>query len=467
MSEATRELRLLILEDSASDAELLERELRRGGLSFAARRVDTREAFIRQLGDFQPHLIISDYNLPSFDGLAALELVRQKSLLLPFILVSGHIGEDLAIEALKIGATDFLLKDRLGRLVSSVQRALREVEERSERQRLEERFRQVVESAPNAMLMINAAGCVEMVNAQAEKVFGYARTELLGQPIEMLIPERFGSLHPELRTSFFDAPQSRPMGAGRDLYGLRKDGSEVAVEIALNPIETREGKMVLAAIVDVSDRKARENRIQVAMKEKDLLLSEIHHRVKNNLQVICSLLDLQSSKVEDEIALKLLVESQNRIKSMALIHQKLYEAKDFARVDFSSFIDTLVPNLVSSYCVDPGRITLAIDSADVSLPIDAAIPCGLIINELISNALKHAFPNQRRGQITIQLANEPGGQIVLCVADNGIGIADELDLAGATLGLQLITHLADQLGGDLSIQRSNPTRFALRFSLEQ
>jgi DNA-binding NtrC family response regulator len=167
----TDELRLLILEDSESDADLVERALRRGGISFASRRVDTREAFIGQLEDFHPHLIISDYNLPSFDGLAALELVRQKSPFLPFILVSGHIGEERAIEALKIGATDFLLKDRLGRLVSSVQRALREVEERSERQRLEERFRQVVELAPNAILMVNAMGRIEMVNAQAEKVF--------------------------------------------------------------------------------------------------------------------------------------------------------------------------------------------------------------------------------------------------------------------------------------------------------
>jgi two-component sensor histidine kinase len=257
------------------------------------------------------------------------------------------------------------------------------------------------------------------------------------------------------------------MSAGRDLYGVRRDGSEFPVEIGLNPIETAEGKMVLAAITDVSDHKARENRIQAALKEKDLLLSEIHHRVKNNLQVICSLLDLQSSKVTDEVALKLLIESQNRIKSMALIHQTLYEAKDFARVDFSSFIDMLVPNLVSSYCVDPGRITLVIDAAQVSLPIDAAIPCGLIVNELISNALKHAFPDQRQGQITVELANEPGDRVVLCVADNGVGMPNELDLAAATLGLQLITHLADQLGADLSIQRSNPTRFVLRFTVER
>ena len=337
----------------------------------------------------------------------------------------------------------------------------------SARKRLEEHFRRVVESAPNAMVMINGSGRIEMVNAQAERLFGYSRTELLGQPVEMLVPARFRSEHPSLRDSFFGDPRSRPMGAGRDLFGLHKDGSEFPVEIGLNPIETEQGTMVLSAIVDISDRKQREERIQAALKEKDILLSEIHHRVKNNLQVVHSLLDLQSAKVRDETALQLLKESQNRIRSMALIHQALYESKDFVGVDFGSFLDALVPNLVSSYSVDPSRITLLIDSAEVSLPISAAIPCGLIVNELISNALKHAFPGRRKGQIKIDLAQEAGKKVALSVSDDGVGIGHELDLSNAkTLGLQLVSLLADQLGAEINMQRSNPTRFELRFEVQ-
>jgi PAS domain S-box-containing protein len=338
----------------------------------------------------------------------------------------------------------------------------------STRKRLEERFRRVVESAPNAMVMINAAGGIEMVNAQAQHVFGYSREELLGQPVEMLVPERFRRHHPRLRASFFGDPQSRPMGAGRDLYGLKKDGSEFPVEIGLNPLETEEGPMVLSAIVDISDRKHREESIQAALKEKDILLGEIHHRVKNNLQVIHSLLDLQSLKVDDETALQLLRESQNRIRSMSLIHQTLYESKDFARVDFRSFLDTLVPTLVSSYSADPSRITLLIDAAEVSVPINAAIPCGLIVNELISNALKHAFPGGRHGEIRIGLARDESEQVELSVSDNGVGIPEELDLANAsTLGLQLVALLADQLSAEILIQRANPTRFVLHLAAAQ
>jgi PAS domain S-box-containing protein len=337
----------------------------------------------------------------------------------------------------------------------------------SARKRLEERFRRVVEAAPNAMVMIGAAGRIEMVNTQAEHMFGYARQAMVGQMVEMLVPERFRGHHPSLRSSFFTEPKARPMGAGRDLYGLRKDGSEFPVEIGLNPIETEEGPMVLSAIVDISDRKQKEESIQVALAEKDVLLGEVHHRVKNNLQIIHSLLALQSSRITDESALDMLRDSQNRIRSMGLIHQTLYQSKDFAKVDFRRFLESLVPTLVGSYGVNPDRITLSIQAEQIQLPINAAIPCGLVVNELISNALKHAFPGVRPGEIVVKLFAEPTGKAVLSVSDNGIGIPEEVDMSKATtLGLQLVTLLADQLGGDMSMRRFNPTEFILRFPIE-
>jgi two-component system, sensor histidine kinase PdtaS len=329
----------------------------------------------------------------------------------------------------------------------------------------EEPFRQVVESAPNAMVMVNQDGRIEMVNAQAERVFGYDRSELLGWPVEMLVPERFRSRHPGMRGSFFAAPRSRPMGAGRDLYALRKDGSEFPVEIGLNPIETDQGTMVLSAIVDISDRKQKEERIVQALKEKEMLLGEIHHRVKNNLQIVYSLLDLQLARISDPLVLDLLRDSQNRVRSMALVHQTLYQSKDFARVDIGSFLDSLVPSLVTSYGV-AGRVEVLVDAVGVLLPINIAIPCALVINELISNALKHAFPDGRSGEIAVNLRNDTD-ELVLSVSDDGVGIPADLDIAKtATLGLELVRLLADQLGAGMTIRRADPTRFELRSPIQ-
>ncbi|MFZ6751010.1 PAS domain S-box protein [Undibacterium sp. Ren11W] len=336
----------------------------------------------------------------------------------------------------------------------------------SERKRLEERFRRVVESAPNAMVMINASGRIEMVNTQAERLFDYSRAEMLGQMVEILVPDRFRHAHPEKRQMFFGEPQSRPMGAGRDLFGRRKNGSEFPVEIGLNPIETDEGIMVLSSIVDISDRKQKEGRIQEALKEKDLLLGEIHHRVKNNLQVVHSLLSLQSSLINDVAVKGMLMDSQNRIQSMALIHQTLYQSNNFARVDFGDFLEALLPTLLNSYAIDNQKIALKIDAGSVYLPINSAIPCGLLINELITNSLKHAFLEHRKGQISVTLSPTEHNQILLIVSDNGAGIPDDLDIENIeTLGLRLVTLLSQQLNGILTIQRRDPTTFTLEFPL--
>lgn len=328
----------------------------------------------------------------------------------------------------------------------------------------EERFRQVVESAPSAMVMVRANGTIEMVNAQAEKMFGYDRSELLGKSMEILVPERFRGAHPKHRAAFFTAPQSRPMGAGRDLFALRKDGSEFPVEIGLNPIETEDGTQVLSAIVDISDRKHKEERIHAALKEKDILLGEIHHRVKNNLQIICSLLDLQAEGIDDPALTETLRESQNRIRSMALIHQTLYQSQDFARVDFAAFLDTLAPTLISSYGMDPARISLRLDVDRVVLPINDAVPCGLVVNELMSNALKHGFSGGQSGYVGIELANDGADWVTLAVSDNGVGLPTDFDLQSSpTLGMQLVVLLVDQLGGTLEVHPREPTCFKLRF----
>ena len=200
--------------------------------------------------------------------------------------------------------------------------------------------------------------------------------------------------------------------------------------------------------------------------EKDLLLSEIHHRVKNSLQVVSSLLSLEAARIRDPSMDEMLKVTQNRIRSMALIHQTLYQSKDFARVDFHAFLQSFVPTLIQSYSIHPEMIAIAIRVAEARLPIDAAIPCGLIVNELISNALKHAFPDERRGTICVEFEHRADHCGILSVSDDGVGLPAEFSLeCTTTLGVQLVTMLAGQLGGTLTIQRAPVTGFIVQFPL--
>lgn len=330
----------------------------------------------------------------------------------------------------------------------------------------EDSFRRVVEWAPNAMVMVDAAGRIVLVNAETERVFGYQRSDLVGRPVDQLVPERFSGNHASFRSGFFANPAPRPMGSGRDLFARRADGSEFPVEIGLNPIETEGGLMVLASIVDITERKRAQQRIEKALEEKTVLLNELHHRVKNNLQMISSLLNLQAGSSDDPHLREVLEECQNRVKAMGLTHQLLYEHKDFSRVDLGEYLNRLTQLLLSSYRASGKRIAL-----ELVLPPDRhyiglgkAIPCGLAVNELVTNSFKHAFPGERRGVITVALAAAEEGHVLLTVGDDGVGLSVDFDLATAkSLGLRLLPLLAEQLHGTLTVGKGTGCLFTLRF----
>jgi PAS domain S-box-containing protein len=332
----------------------------------------------------------------------------------------------------------------------------------TDRKHAEEMMRLAVEASPNGMVMTDYEGVIVMVNSSAEVLFGYKREELIGRAIDVLVPESFRSHHPQMRNEYLQQPKTRAMGQGRDLYGLHASGREFPVEIGLNPIQTPQGIMVLSSIVDITERKHQEQQIMTALKEKELMLAEIHHRVKNNLQVIDSLLGMQSDMVVDSRVTSVLKESQNRVRSMALIHQTLYESLDFSQVDITTVIRKLVDNLCASYALDISKIKVLIEIDQVYLPIDTSIPLGLIINELCSNAMKHAFGDRSSGTMKLHLRYMDAGNLQLVVSDDGVGIPEDFDIDNATsLGLQLIQLLSEQISAELVIQRKNPTRFVL------
>jgi len=207
---------------------------------------------------------------------------------------------------------------------------------------------------------------------------------------------------------------------------------------------------------DVTDSRHAEEQIKSSLKEKEVLLKEIHHRVKNNLQIICSLLNLQSNEIGDPAACQKFKESQDRVKAMALIHERLYQSGDLAKIDFAGYVRNLTGHLLRSYRANSSSVRLNLDIDPVPMNLDVAIPCGLIINELVSNSLKYAFPANNGGEISIRFADENGQGLRLTVRDNGVGMPPDTDLENSqSLGLKLVRSLTDQLGGVVNYRSQN------------
>ncbi len=244
---------------------------------------------------------------------------------------------------------------------------------------------------------------------------------------------------------------------------VKLDGTPIYVETVATSYKYEGKPAVQVFFRDITKRKNAEEELIKSIKEKEMLLKEIHHRVKNNLMVISSLLSLQSRFIKDEEALDIFKESQNRAKSMALIHERLYRSVDLKRINFADYVRALAIELFHAYVADTSRIKLNMDLEDIFLDINTTVPLGLMVNELISNCMKHAFPDAKNGEISIGFHKINEGYI-LDISDTGVGFPEDLDFHNTkTLGLQLVNNLADQIDAKINLDRSNGTSFTIEF----
>jgi two-component sensor histidine kinase len=271
---------------------------------------------------------------------------------------------------------------------------------------------------------------------------------------------------------FVDLPmQVKGKTAGTIVAGVRRasittEQQQALIRVAAQAaVAIENARLYEQAQREIAERTRVEEQITASLWEKEVLLKEIHHRVKNNLQIISSLLSLQAHRVEDSQALEIFQESQDRIRSMALIHEKLYQAHDLARINFGEYIHSLSAYLSQAYSASTRAIALQIQADSISLAVDTAIPCGLMLNELISNALKHAFPHDGPGQVRIELGTGPNHHYTLKVSDNGVGMPPDLDLSTTdSFGLQLVNALVNQLGGAIELDKGKGTEFKITFT---
>jgi two-component sensor histidine kinase len=338
---------VLIVEDDDVHAELIRRSFETKRNGFEVVRVDTLAGASAEIAERRPAVVLSDWHLPDGNGTELLKRDGDGRLLYPVILMTSYGNEALAVEAMKLGALDYIVKSRetLAGMANLVHSALREWDQIQERLKAEEQLRE-------------------------------------------------------------------------------------------------------------------------SLAEKEILLKEVHHRVKNNFQIVSSLLHLQASYIPNEGTKEILRESENRIRSMALIHEKLYQAENFSRIDFSDYVEAMTKQLFGAYEDLHGRTAISCVVEPLALSLDVAVPLGLVLNELITNALKYAFPDARPGKVCVRLRpSERVGFYALEVSDNGIGIPESVSLRdGETLGLQLVSLLTDQIGGSVELDRSAGTRFTITFA---
>jgi two-component system, sensor histidine kinase PdtaS len=248
------------------------------------------------------------------------------------------------------------------------------------------------------------------------------------------------------------------------LHRDRTDGREMILEFAITTANLQSRKLLLVLARDVTEHYRSDQQLRSSLREKEALLREVHHRVKNNLQIISSLLHMQAAESTDPQIQTVFQESQTRVRSMALVHERLYQSGDFSGINFRDYIPAVGKDLLFSY----GRtdIALVMDAEDIHLAIDSAIPCGLIVSELISNCLKHAFPAGRHGTIRIELHSLNAAHVRLAVRDNGVGFPPDKAIEDChTMGLALVTGLTHQLDGVITLDRSEGTAFVIDFPL--
>lgn len=332
-------------------------------------------------------------------------------------------------------------------------------------QESEHKFRSLYEATSDAVMLLNEQEFFDC-NPATLTIFGCTnKQEFYGKHPSEFSPlfQPSGQDSASLSTQKINIAMAT--GSCRfDWIHQRLDGSEFPAEVLLNVMEINGKKFLQAVVRDITDRKRDEDQIKASLAEKEVLLQEIHHRVKNNLQVISSLLRLQSRYIQDNRVIEMLKESQNRVRSMALVHEQLYQSQDLSNIDFAEYIENLAHNLFQAYEINSPVIKLQTNIAPCKLNIDTAVPCGLIINELVTNSLKYAFSGEIQGKIKIDFSLDNNGVCVLLVSDTGIGFPKDLDYRNArTLGLRLVGSLVRQIRGNITLLATLGTVFQITF----
>jgi PAS domain S-box-containing protein len=454
--------KILVVDDEAAITTHLEEKLHSLGYEVVGRASSGPEA-VERARLYRPDLVLMDIVMEGeYDGIEAAKKLREE-LDIPVVFLTAYGDDYLITRAKAVQPLGYILKPFQDMaLKAAIEVALFNLDVSRRLKESEEYWRLLAENIEAGVVIADCNKIIFFWNRGAELIFKYPAAEAIGQSLLFLFSESFRpQVQQELEQAL--ATGKTPFqGKWTEVVGLRKDWSKFALEIHLSPFLIQNKTMFILLARDITEKRKTEETLKASLQEKENLLAEIQRQMKNNLEAIFSLIDLKFEFMREKQTLTMLKESHDRIRAIALMKEKLEKAQSLGKIDFKNYLTHLAHRLLAVFDVDQEDIRLEVDIAGLLLDIKTAILCGLIVTELVSNAIKYAFPAGRKGMIRLKAFRQSPEKIVLEVSDDGIGLPPDINLrASRTLGLQLVRDLVHQLQGTMRVNRERGTKYHL------
>ena len=451
---------ILIVDDTPVNLQLLSDILREGG--FVPRPVPSGKLALAASMADPPDLILLDVRMPEMDGFELCRLLKADKKLkdIPVIFITALADTEDKVRAFSLGAVDYVTKPfQADEVYARVQTHLGLRRLQLEK---EERHQAILRTSLDGYWLADQQGRLLEVNGTYCRMSGYNERELLALQI--------ADLEAAESVDAIDSRIKRIMERGEDRFESRhrrKDGTVLDVEVNVQYQTSGSGRFVVF-LQDISTRKRAEEQLRQNLQEKEALLRELFHRTRNNMQVIMAMLSFEAASAGTGDVSALVQRTNDRIMSMSIVHQKLFEAQDLSRIDLGDYTRELLSFLMVEKSFPAGRISVTPQAESVAVPIDTAIPCGLLLHELLSNAFQHAFPGDASGEVRVLISKTAGKRILLEVSDDGIGLPEGLDIHKTeTLGFQLVHGMVEQLKGELSFETGRGLSCRVSFTVPQ
>jgi PAS domain S-box-containing protein len=456
--------KILVVDDEATITTHLEERLKIMKYEVVGR-APSGELAVEMAKRLRPDLILMDIVMRGkLDGIDAAKIIKAE-LDIPVVFLTAYGDDKFISRAKNVEPLGYIIKPfQDSALKAAIEVALYNKDISRQLQDSEEYWRFLAENIDAGIILGDCTGKIFFWNKGAENIFLYGASEAIGKSLTFIMPEIYREEYRKGIEQFLLTERPEVIPRKAEIVGLRKNWSKFPLGFSLTPSEVK-GKIFFIGIArDLTEQKRAEDGMKASLREKERILQEIQRQVQNNLQAIYSLIGLQFELLKEKQVLNMLKESRKRIQSIALMAEKLNQAKGLGKIDFANYIRNLAGRLFQSYEVDPDQVHLELDVENAFLDVKTAITCGMIASELISNSLKYAFPGGRKGGVNIDFHQEQERKYRLSVRDNGVGLPKDIDFRKPkSMGLQVVNDLVSQLEGEIKLDRRGGTRFQVWF----